>query len=113
MSEQANNNNNMLKVIMLQLLTNYIEQSNYAAQKQLLSSRNPQPWMVDKAYSNLFQNVPQYFAQATMQPGQNDNGGFQQIIQSLLGQAPQQAVSPSAIKVGAKAEWDGSQWVVK
>tara|TARA_R100000008_G_C3584771_1_gene171322 strand:+ start:2443 stop:2754 length:312 start_codon:yes stop_codon:yes gene_type:complete len=99
-----------LQAIMLNLLMNYIEQSMYAAQKQLLSSRNPQPWMVDKAFTNLFQNVPSYYAQSTMQPGQQQ-GGMQDILASILGNAPQQ--STPAIPVGAKAEWDGSQWIVK
>jgi hypothetical protein len=79
----------VLQGIMLNLLQQYISMSIYAAQKQVLTSRNPQPWMVDKAFSGLFHNIPQYHAMSTMQPQQQQGQGID--INALLGQFMQQA----------------------
>mgnify|MGYP003324092519 CR=1 FL=1 len=86
-----------LQALMLKLLTQYIEMSVYAAQKQILTSRNPQPWMVDKAFQGLFNSVPQYHAMSTMQPANSGTPGFDinQLLQMVTNNAPQQPQPPA------------------
>ena len=54
----------LLTSMLIGLLGDYIETMKFVAQKQIISSRNPQGWMVDKAYNSMFQNVPQFASQA-------------------------------------------------
>ena len=82
-----------LQKIMLGLLTNYITMSMHVAQKQILSSRNPQQWMIDKSFNNLFNNVPQHFNNATNPAPQQVD--MNQIFNMFAGMAPQPGVQPT------------------
>jgi len=81
-----------LKAIMLGLLTNYISMQMHVVQKQVLSSRNPQPWMVDKAFQALFNNVPQHYNNATSPAPQQFD--MSSLFSVLANGAPQQGVQP-------------------
>ena len=54
----------LLQAMLLAILGDYVETMKFVLQKQIISSRSPQPWMVDKAYNTLFNNVPQFASQA-------------------------------------------------
>ena len=100
-----------LQAIMLKVLNSYVEMHLYSAQKRVLTSRSPQPWMIDKSFDGLFNNIPQYHAVTEMQPATStsSNDGLNKLLQMVTGQAPQQVATPPA--TGAQATWDGTQWV--
>jgi len=81
-----------LKAIMLGLLTNYISMMTHVMQKQVLSSRNPQPWMIDKGFNNLFNSVPQHYHSASQPAPQQFD--MSSLFSVLANQAPQQGVQP-------------------
>ena len=109
--------NEVLRAMLLNMLQSYVQTSMYATQKLLLSQRRPNQWQIDNAFSGMFQNVPQFAAQC-QQPMMDqskpaiDPSQVQAMIASLAGNAPQQGQAPSVPVVGAKATWDGTQWVV-
>jgi Na+/H+ antiporter NhaD/arsenite permease-like protein len=55
----------LLIAMMFGLVGDYIETMKFVVNKNLITQRRPQAWMVDNAYSSLFQNAPQYAAMAT------------------------------------------------
>ena len=105
----------MLRAMLLEMLQGYVKMSMFAAQKQLLSQRRPNQWQIDSTFSSMFQNVPMY-AMQTQQPTMDvnkpaiDPAKVQSMITQLANQAPQQAQQTPA--TGAKATWDGTQWVI-
>ena len=105
--------NEVLRAMLLNMLQSYVQTSMYATQKLLLSQRRPNQWQIDNAFSGMFQNVPQFAAQC-QQPMMDqskpaiDPGQVQSMITALANKAPQ-AQPPVT---GAKATWDGAQWVV-
>ena len=105
--------NEVLRAMLLNMLQSYVQTSMYATQKLLLSQRRPNQWQIDNAFSGMFQNVPQFAAQC-QQPMMDaskpaiDPTQVQSLITQLSNNAPQQSQSPV---VGAKATWDGTQWV--
>ena len=84
--------NEKLQAIMLGLLTQYISMMTHVMQKQVLSSRNPQPWMIDKGFNNLFNNVPQHFHNATQPAPQQFD--MSSLFSMFANGAPQQGVQP-------------------
>ena len=81
------------RAMMLRIVGAYVELSLFTAQRQLLTSRNPQQWMTDKAFGSIIQNVPQYVAVANapapqMQPFSMNQA--QQVLGQLSTQVPQQ-----------------------
>ena len=105
--------NEVLRAMLLNMLQSYVQTSMYATQKLLLSQRRPNQWQIDNAFSGMFQNVPQFAAQC-QQPMMDqskpaiDSSQVQTMIAALAKNAPQ----PQAPVTGAKATWDGTQWVV-
>ena len=85
----------MLSSMLLGLVADYIETMKFVTQKQIISSRNPQGWMVDKAYNSMFQNVPQFASQAA-NPMPTQGGGMDivSIMQALT--QPNQAGANAA-----------------
>ena len=83
-------NNKMVELqkIMLGLLTNYISMSMHVAQKQILTSRNPQQWMIDKSFNGLFNNVPTHYNNAVNPSAPQVD--MLSIFQQFANMAPQQ-----------------------
>ena len=82
-----------VKSMMYRIIGSYVELSLFTAQRQLLTSRNPQQWMVDKSFGSIVQNTPQYIAQANAPVPQMqafDMNQAQQMLGTLAGAAPQQ-----------------------
>tara|TARA_Y100000310_G_scaffold323382_1_gene383634 strand:+ start:83 stop:421 length:339 start_codon:yes stop_codon:yes gene_type:complete len=88
----------LLTSMLIGLVGDYIETMKFVAQKQIISSRNPQSWMVDKAYNSMFQNVPQFASQAANPvPVQGAGLDIASIMQALTQpQAGQPAVAAPA-----------------
>ena len=81
-----------LKKIMLSVLSQYISMSMHVAQKSIMTSRNPQQWMVDKTFQGLFQNIPQHFQNASNPaPPAFD---MSSLMAMFANTAPQQGVHP-------------------
>ena len=108
--------NEVLRAMLLNMLQSYVQTSMYATQKLLLSQRRPNQWQIDNAISGMFQNVPQFAAQC-QQPMMDANkptidpAQVQAMITQLANSAPQQGQGQAPV-VGAKATWDGTQWIV-
>jgi len=86
----------LLTSMLIGLLGDYIETMKFVAQKQIISSRNPQGWMVDKAYNSMFQNVPQFASQAANPVPVQGSGIDIATIMSALAQPGQPAVAAPA-----------------
>ena len=101
--------------MMLQMCQDYYADMRAAMLKQTLTSRFVQPYKIDQNYSNLAQNLPNMmFGVSSLANGvnpQQQQFNPMQMMQTLMGQAPQQGQS-QVPAVGAQATWDGTQWVV-
>ena len=99
-----------VKSMMYRIIGSYVELSLFTAQRQLLTSRNPQQWMVDKSFGSIVQNTPQFIAQANapvpqMQPF--DMNQAQQLLGTLSGNAPQQGqVTQAPIMPPPPGHWE-------
>ena len=101
--------------MMLQMCQDYYADMRAAMLKQTLTSRFVQPYKIDQNYSNLAQNLPNMmFGVSSLANGQSQQqqANPMQMMQALFNQAPQQSQSQVPV-TGAKAEWDGSQWVIQ
>ena len=107
--------NEVLRAMLLNMLQSYVQTSMYATQKLLLSQKRPNQWQIDNAFSGMFQNVPMFAAQCQQPMSDTNKPAIDPSqVQTLINQlsnGPQQ-VQPQAPVVGAKATWDGTQWVV-
>ena len=71
--------------MMFGLVGDYIESQKFVINKNLITQRRPQAWMVDNAFSGIFQNVPQFVAQATSpMPVQGQGVNIADIMKALL-----------------------------
>ena len=71
--------------MMFGLVGDYIESMKFVINKNLITQRRPQAWMVDNAFSGIFQNVPQFAAQATSpMPVQGQGVNIGDLMKTLL-----------------------------
>jgi hypothetical protein len=103
------------RAMMFRIIGAYVELSLFTAQRQLLTSRNPQQWMVDKSFGSIIQNAPQFIAQANapvpqMQPFNMNQA--QQVLTQMAGSAPQQGQvtqPPPVPPAPGHWEWDATK----
>ena len=70
-----NEQRKVLMGILLKLVTDYIEASQYALQKNMIGQKRPKQWIIDNAYDSMSQNAIQQFTLAS-NPTPNSGGGF-------------------------------------
>ena len=87
-----------LTAMLIGLVGDYAETVKYAMQKELISTKRPQIWKINNAYSDLFQSIPQFVAQAANPvPVQGAGLDIASIMQALTQpQAVQPAVAAPA-----------------
>jgi len=101
--------------MMLQMCQDYYADMRAAMLKQTLTSRFVQPYKIEQNYSNLAQNLPNMMFGVSalangVNPQQQQQFNPMQAMTALMNQAPQQVQQTPV--TGAKATWDGSQWVI-
>ena len=91
----------------------YRETLSYTIQAKNLGRWKMTTNQVNRAYSDGGENMIEMFGTAQLLAKGKTNAeapDFNKMLVNFLGQAPQQS---NTIPVGAKAEWDGTQWIVK
>ena len=106
-------NPEILKVLMpmmLQMCQDYYADMRAAMLKQTLTSRFVQPYKIDQNYSNLAQNLPNMmFNVSSLANGvspQQQQANPMQMIQTLMGQAPQQGQGNQPPPPPGHYDWD-------
>ena len=97
------------RAMMFRIIGAYIELSLFTAQRQLLTSRNPQQWMVDKSFGSIVQNAPQFIAQANAPVPQMQAFNMNQaqgLLQQVTQAAPQQTQGPPIPPAPGHWEWE-------
>ena len=107
-------NPEILKALLPMMLTmcqDYYADMRAAMLKQTLTSRFVQPYKIDQNYSNLAQNLPNMmFGVSSLANGVNTPQQQQfnpmQMMQSLMGQAPQQGQGNQPPPPPGHYDWD-------
>ena len=84
-----------LTAMLIGLVGDYAETVKYAMQKELISTKRPQIWKINNAYSDMFQSIPQFVSQAA-NPVPAQSGLDITSILSALTQPGQPAVAAPA-----------------
>ena len=96
--------------MMLQMCQDYYADMRAAMLKQTLMARHVQPWKIDQNYSNLAQNLPNMmFNVSSLANGvspQQQQANPMQMIQTLMGQAPQQGQGNQPPPPPGHYDWD-------
>ena len=110
MSEQMRQ---LLLSMYLSWVQDYKEQLSYCIQKKQLSRWGMSTNQLNRAFSSGGENLIEMMGTADLLSKgktQADPPDFMKMITGLMNQAPQQ--TQQAPVKGAKATWDGTQWVV-